>query len=134
METIKNINNEDVKFIKFKHLKYKDQQKDILIKIFNILNITKENNEIKTHLIDYDENKQKLILELDNDIKLYFKTSAWPAYKNLNTERRYLSLVKSIFKEMGIKHESLSCKLKYDNKIVNTTIYTFNKDDIHKYI
>ena len=45
-----------------------------------------------------------------------------------------ISLVKSIFKEMGIKHESLSCKLKYDNKIVNTTIYTFNIDDLNKYI
>lgn len=134
MEPVLNIKNDNVKFIKFKHLKYKDQQKDILLKIFKILDLNINNNEIKTHLIDYDENKQKMILDLDEDIKLYFKTSAWPAYKNLNTERRYLSLVKSIFKEMGIKHESLSCKLKHENKIVNTTIYTFNKDEIKKYI
>ena len=125
-----NVNNVKLKrqFVKLKHVKFKNERIDILRKIYQILNIDENNRIIKTHLLDLDDNMQKQILELDNDIKKYFKVAAWPAYKNLNTERRYLSIIKYVFKDLGITYESLTCKLKYQNKIVNTTMYTIQED------
>jgi len=115
-------------FVKLKHLKFKNERFDILHKIYNILNINQQNRTIQTHLLDLNTNMQQQILNLDNDIKKFFKVAAWPAYKNINTERRYLSLVKYILKDLGITFDSLTCKLKYQNKIVNTTIYTLQED------
>lgn len=115
-------------FVKLKHVKFKNERIDILHKIYNILNINQDNRTIKTHILDLDSNMQQQILNLDQDIKKFFKVAAWPAYKNINTERRYLSLVKYILKDLGITFESLTCKLKYQNKIVNTTIYTLQED------
>ncbi len=124
--------NKKNKYVKYKHLKFKDERLEILKKIYNILDINENNREFKSHLLDLDELKQKQILDLDEDIKKYFKVAAWPAYKNLNTERRYLSLVKYILKDMDIKYESMGCKLKYENRLVNTTIYTIQSNLFNK--
>jgi len=121
---ITNINGEEVKFIKFKHLKYKDERLQILNNIYKLLEIDEKNKVFKSHLIDADENIQKQILDMSDDISKYFKVAGWPAYKNFNTERRYLSIIKSILKDMNIKFTSISCKTKFNNTTINTTIYT----------
>ena len=120
------------KFQRFKFIIYKKEQKEILDKVFNILSICDNNNIFQSHIIDHNSNIQNKILELDDNIKKYFKTSTWPAYKNFNIERRYLSIIKSIMKDMDVIYTSLSCKIKYNNRIVNSTIYTIDLEKTKK--
>ncbi len=70
---------------------------------------------------------QNKILALDNDIETYFRVSLWASYKPSSRkiiERRYLALIKSIFKDMNVKYESASIRKKYNNKTIYTTMYT----------
>ena len=124
---------EDVNKIKthrFKNKVYKNEQNDILKKIFDIIGITKDNNIFYSHIIDNDENIQQKILEFNDVFKVYYKVSSWPAYKKFDIERRYLSLIKSLLKEMDIEYTSISRKMRYKNRIVNTTVYTINLDSL----
>jgi hypothetical protein len=70
---------------------------------------------------------QQQILALDSEIEYIFQVSSWPAYKP-NTrniiERRYLSILKSVLKEMTISFTSASFKLSSNNRTINTTMYT----------
>jgi hypothetical protein len=115
---------------RFKNKVYKNEQNDILKKIFDIIGITKDNNIFHSHIIDNDESIQNKILEFNDIFKVYYKVSSWPAYKKFDIERRYLSLLKSLLKEMDVEYTSISSKMRYKNRIVNTTTYTINLDSL----
>jgi len=116
------------KLVRFKNLKYKDQRNDILTKILHIIGITETNNTFYSHILDEDQEAQKKIIELDQEIKKYFRVSTWPAFKQNNTlDRRYLSIVKSIIKNMGINMTHISMKMIYNNNTINTTQYILQK-------
>ena len=116
MEENKNENNEidneqnnvNVKNVRLKNIKFKEERKIVLNRILEILEINDSNKIFYSHILDDNEEMQNQILELDNEIERVFKVSLWVAYKptTRNTiERRYLALVKSVFKDMGVKYE-----------------------------
>jgi hypothetical protein len=122
-----NIEKNKTKNVRLKNIKFKEERKLILNKIFDILNITNNNKIFYTHLLDENEDMQNKILALDNDIETYFRVTLWAAYKQSSRytiERRYLALIKSIFKDMNVKYESASIRKKYNNKTIYTTMYT----------
>jgi len=122
-------NNKQI-FHRLKFITYKKEQNELIKKIFNIIGINKENNIFYSHLIDRDDDIQNNIYKLEEDIKKYFKVSSWPAFKKLDVERRYLSIIKSICKDMNLTYKTKSYMIKYKLRYVNTTSYTFENDDV----
>jgi hypothetical protein len=109
--------------------KYTNERKDILQKIFNILEISDNNKTFSLKKLDEDENKQNSIIELENDIKKYFLCSRWTYFSNKNREfkRSYLSLIKAIMKDLDVKMTSSTLIKKIDdNKTKCETYYVFN--------
>ena len=122
------INNKT--FVKLKSLKYKDERIDILKKIYNLIGINETNKTFYSHELDSDLDKQKEIESLDEDIKKYFKTSTWLCYnKNRSVDRKYISIIKYILKDMLVDYTSMSCKMKIKNMTINTTQYIINSTD-----
>lgn len=116
---------ETKKNVRLKNIKFKEERKNVLNAILEILNINDNNKIFYSHMLDEDENLQNQILALDQEIERVFKVSSWIAYKQKETiERRYLALVKSVFKEMNVKYESASIRKKHKDKTIYTTMYT----------
>jgi hypothetical protein len=81
--------------------KYDKERNDILIKLFNILDINESNNKFSLHKMDADTEKQKAILELEPEIKKYFICSDWTCFKGKPVKRKWLSMTKYLIKEMN---------------------------------
>ena len=108
--------------------KYIVERQELLQKIFNILEITENNKMFSLKKLDENEDKQKSILDLENDIKKYFLCSKWNYFNNKNREfkRSYLSLIKAIMKDMKIQMIASTIVKKTDvNKTKSETIYLF---------
>ena len=121
------------KKIKFKKLKFVSERIQLLHTVLQILNINEQNNTFDSFSLDDNRELQMQILALDNEFQKYFMVSKWPAYSNndkIVNERRYLSMIKSMLKEMGIKIESLSMKKKYNNRTINTTAYKIDMSTV----
>lgn len=116
------------KITKNKNKVFKKEQKEILDKLLNILEINSENKLISIINIDNDENKQKDILNLLDDIEIYFCTSNWAIIKNKNLDKKYVSLIKSVLKYMNIEYETIKCSSYINDKIVNYCIYKITSD------
>jgi hypothetical protein len=108
--------------------KYENERKEILQKIFNILEITDDNKMVSLKKLDGDENKQNSIIELEPDIKKYFLCSRWTYFcnKNRDIKRGYLSLIKAIMKNLNVKMTSSTLIKKIDDtKTKCETYYIF---------
>jgi hypothetical protein len=106
--------------------KYTIERNNILQKIFNILEISDTNKIFSLKNLDENENKQKLIFDLESDIQKYFLCSRWNYFSNKNRKfkRSYLSLIKAIFKDLNIKMiTSTLIKKNNDNKTKCETFY-----------
>ena len=79
-----------------KNVKYANEQKEILTKIFQILKVTKENPIF--YVEDIDNNKEQQILDLIPDIKKYYIFSKWLYFANHNDNKTIMSLLRSIFR------------------------------------
>jgi hypothetical protein len=109
--------------------KYTIERNDILQKLLNILEISDTNKTFSLKNLDENETKQKLIIELESDIKKYFLCSRWTYFSNKNREfkRSYLSLIKAIMKDLNIKmNSSTLIKKTDDNKTKCETFYIFD--------
>ena len=81
-----------------------------------------------SHEIESNDDKKRLIEELNEDILKYFNVSTWSAFKqNQVVEKKAISTIRSIFKEMNVDYESYTSKKKEGEKIINTTIYIIKK-------
>lgn len=98
-----------------KDIKYIKERKKLLDKLLTILDVSEENDIFYIDELEKNIEKQKQILEMENDVKLYFKCSSW-AYFTRDYSRTYLSLIKSILKYMNITLLSIYFKDK-TNKI-----------------
>ncbi len=85
-----------------KELKYEKERKEVLDKLLKILNINKENTIFYVNDLQNDENKQKQILNLEFNVKKYFSCGKWSYFSKENIPCPYLSLTKSILKDMNI--------------------------------
>ena len=78
------------------------ERQDIIDKLSVILGFNDNNNMFSLHKLDNDIVKQNDIIALESDIKKYFICSNWTCFKNKNNiKRKWLSLIKYIFKNMN---------------------------------
>lgn len=84
-----------------KDMKYIEEQKQILNKMYNILGIDNKNKIIYFCDLD-DESKKKKILDLLPEVKKFFNCGSWAVFKK-NASNPHLSLIRSILKYMKIK-------------------------------
>lgn len=109
--------------------KYTIERNDILQKLLNILEISDTNKTFSLKNLDENDTKQKLIIELESDIKKYFLCSRWTYFSNKNREFKcsYLSLIKAIMKDLNIQMTSSTLiKKTNDNKTKCETFYIFD--------
>lgn len=108
---------------------YTKERKEVLQKIFNILEITDTNKSFSLKKMDEDKIKQQNITDLEHDIKKYFVCSRWTYFSNKKrlSKRKYLSLIKAISKELNVKMSPLFLYKKLDNnKSKCETYYNFD--------
>ena len=103
---------------------YTNERNELLQKMFNILGISKENNNLSLKKLDEDTDMQQKIIELIPDIKKYFVCSRWSYFSNQHTDfkRSYLSLIKSVLKSMdiNIKSKIITRKLSENIREIDT--------------
>jgi hypothetical protein len=108
---------------------YTEERKEILQKMLDILGITATNKMFSLKELDKNEQKQKAILELESEVKKYFICSSWNYFANKNRDfkRSYLSLIKSVMKNLNIKIISSKLVKKIDaNTNEYETFYIIN--------
>jgi len=98
---------------------YNEERQNIINKLFEILEINEFNKSFSLHKLDTNLEKQQQILDLELEIKKYFICSRWTCINKKNIQRKWLSLIKYLFKDMNIEFTSLH------NKEVGT-IYNIN--------
>ena len=101
------------------------EREEVLQKMLTILGITDDNKMFSLKKLDEDEEKQKQIIDLVEDIKKYFVCSKWTYFSHTEREikRNYLSLIKAVFKSMNVKIYSTFIHKKIDGKNKCETIY-----------
>jgi hypothetical protein len=121
------IQTEKKKKVRNKNKLYPVERKAVLNRLMSIL--MKENeNTFCSHEIESNEEKKNQIEELNSDILKYFNVSTWSAFKqNQVVEKKTISTIRSIFKEMNVEYESYTSKKKENDKTINTTIYIVKK-------
>jgi len=108
-----NSNNNKKTFEKNKKKNYIDERKDVLARLYQIIGITDTNKEFYSNSFDNEEIANQ-IYSLEPDILLYFNVSTWPAFKKSIPvlEKRPLSIVKSLLKDMNIEITSMNIRIK----------------------
>ena len=117
------------KIEKKKDIKYPIQRNEVLKKIYDIIGVSQKKPYFRSHEIDFSNDIDQLIEELEPVIQQYFNVSSWTAYKSNNVvNKRSLSIVRSILKDMNVKFTSATEKL-FDNPDCKfTTIYTIQSE------
>lgn len=107
---------------------YESEQKEILQKLLNILEITDTNKTFSLKELDENLTKQQNIYNLETDIKKYFVFSQWGYFRNKDRKmkRDYLSLIKSLFRYFRISITSLNKANRFNKLNKNETIYLVN--------
>jgi hypothetical protein len=107
--------------------KYKKERVEVLNKLNNILGVTETNKKFYMYDVDNDEAKQKAILDLKNDVEMYFTSKSYNVFvKSDEMQRNYLSLIKLIFKEMNIKLTHTIKTINRNDKSVKSGCYLFD--------
>jgi hypothetical protein len=99
------IKNDNINNIqrKTKQNKYILERKQIIDKIFDILEINNNNKYFNINELDENINKQNEILNLKDEIHTYFLTGNWKCFKKgIEIDRPYLSIIKHIFRHENI--------------------------------
>jgi hypothetical protein len=102
---------------------YIDERKDVLRRLYEILQITDTNKIFFSDFVDR-EDITNAIMTLEEDVIKYYNVSTWASFKKNVTLKngRSLSMVKSILKDMDIKIEKLNTRVKRNPK--EDPIYT----------
>ncbi len=128
-DKIKLIINDQIKrsHIKYKNVKFVEQQKEILKKIFEIIGISDQCKVFYTYNISNDETKTK-ILNLTNDIKLFYKTTNWSVFKlSEDSDNYHLALIRAVLKYHKIDYTCSTGKIKdKNNNSINTKVYNLD--------
>jgi len=105
---------------------YTNERNNIIKLLSIILEMTPENMSFYLYHIENDLEKQKQIIALEPQIKKYFKCGTW-SYFAKNTKKGYLSLIRSIFKDMGFSITRNNTTLSINSELVNTQLYIIKK-------
>lgn len=113
---------------RYKNLKYKDERKELTKRLLQYLKIDANNKVFTSFNLDNDEETQKKILDLIPDIEKYYSVSKWNYWRENKKDKKYLSLIKSLLKDMNVKILATNKKIKHDNKLINYIQYTLTSD------
>ena len=91
-----------------------------------ILCLTQDNRLICINDIDKDDKKISEIKALEKDIKKFFNYSSWSYFKYDN--KSYVSLLKSVYKDMNYTIVTISTSSTQNKKICKTTILKIIKN------
>lgn len=108
---------------KTKDILYKNEQINVLVKIFKEIGITKNNLSIMRNELEKDDFKIK-IQNLENDIRKYYTTRTWGSIRG-NGEIE-LNLFKNICRSQSIIIDKIQRKKKENDKLINNVIYKFS--------
>lgn len=113
--------------IKNKQQIYKKERITILHTILQALHINQNNTIFYSHIVDEDEELHNIIDSIELNIDEYFSTGTW-AYKKKNAcvDRKYLSIIKSVLKDMNVEINITAIRQKINNKNMHTTSYAIN--------
>ena len=127
-DNINNIQSEDViianienkikrTFTKNKKKLFTSHRNVILQNIYDIIGITQTNKSFYSNDIEDSEEICAQIYLLELDIQKYFNVSSWPAFKKNSklTDKKALSIVKSVLKDMDINLVSSCVRVKDEN-------------------
>jgi hypothetical protein len=109
-----------------KEVLYKEERIITLNKINNILGVNNENHIFYIYDIENDIEKQKIILELQKDIGKFFKGKSTALFTKDNSEKRWLSIIKIIYKEMKIEMEYGSIHITRNGIKIKSSFYKIN--------
>lgn len=99
---------------------YKNEQKEILDRVLNLLGLNENNNIFYIQDIEADKSKVEQIIALVNDVKKYFPSSGWCYFVKKNLPHPWFSLVRSILKVSGYKLTSASLKNNHTRLVIKT--------------
>jgi hypothetical protein len=117
------------KIEKKKDMKYPTQRNEVLKKVYEIIGVSQTKPYFRSHEIDFSDDIDQHIENLDTEIQQYFNVSSWTAYKSNNVvNKRSLSIVRSILKDMNVQFTSATEKLINNPNCKFTTIYTIQSE------
>jgi len=104
-------------FTKNKKKLFINQRNIILQRIYEIVGISQNKKSFYSNCIEDSEEKCEQIYQLEEDIHHYFYVSSWPAFKKNSklTDKKALSIVKSVLKDMNIELVSSCVRVKDEN-------------------
>jgi len=105
----------------------KEEMQKTLNKMFEILQLTNQNNTFTLKKMDTDPDKQQQILALEEEITKNFSLSNWSYFMNkkkgIEMERPYINLIRGVFRACNVDFSILNTTAKIDNKITHITKY-----------
>jgi len=109
-----------------KEVLYKEERIITLNKLNNILGLNNENHIFYIYDIENDIERQKIILELQKDIGKFFKGKSTALFTKDNSEKRWLSIIKIIYKEMNFEMEYGSIHITRNGIKIKSSFYKIN--------
>lgn len=104
-----------------KKITFKKERVEVLQSLFIILGITNTSNRFYLYDIENDSGKIDKIMALKDDIKKYFNAGGWAIFSKDDVLRPYMSLIRSLLKDMDVRFFTVNTKIKRNNTSVNTT-------------
>jgi len=113
---------------RFKKYRYMNERKELTKKLLQLLGISSSNKMFNN--IDVNEETQTAIINLVPDIKKYYSIAKWYYFQKdkVSDVKPYISISKSLLKDMGIKFESFQGSRKLGNKSTTYTSYNIKSD------
>lgn len=102
---------------------FKQEREKILQRLYDIVGVTEDNKRF--FLYDIENGKIDAIMALQDDVRKYFNAGSWAIFCKEEVVRPYMSLIRSILKDMGLKFYTVSASIKRNgnnNKIRTTRI------------
>jgi phosphoglycerate-specific signal transduction histidine kinase len=108
------------------------KQKELLNKIYQILDINEHNSTFILQDIDIDELKQNAIYNLENEIKQNFICGNWSCFKKdkESQDRKWYNIIKYILREFKIEFKTRLINRKgEDNKYISKMQVIINNNN-----
>jgi hypothetical protein len=113
--------------VRYKNLKYRDERKELTKQLLQVLKIDTNNKIFNSYDLDNEETQNAVTLLIPN-IEKFYVTTKWCYNKENVKNKKHISVVKSLLKDMDIKFMSYPKKRKVDNTFVSYNIYTITSD------
>ncbi len=106
-----------------KRVIFKKEREEIRQKLDGLLGLTENNRKFVLAELENNVNVQIDIVNLEEDVRKYFVCGSWAYFMSENGKKRYFSLLRSIYKDMGYDVKNKVLTLKKDGYYKNTKEY-----------